>query len=98
MKRTLLPLDWDNYQLGSLIPSGATSGTLSYWASLIPSEEPDVSFTEGTARVTFFRHFINGSGADITVKEAGIVAHARLKIITQPRGSIPKEVTCWQDG
>lgn len=73
---TLLPLDWDNYQLGSLIPSGATSGTLSYWASLIPSEEPDVSFTEGTARVTFFRHFINGSGADITVKEAGIVAHA----------------------
>lgn len=72
---TLLPLDWDNYQLGSLILSGATSGTLSYHASSIPSEEPDVSFTEGTARVTFFRHFTNDSGADITIKEAGIVAH-----------------------
>ena len=71
---TLYPVDWDNYRLGNQISHGTSDNQLVYNVTNIPSSEPAVAYTEGTARVTFFRNFTNSSNSDITVKEAGVIA------------------------
>lgn len=71
---TLYPVDWDNYKLGNQISHGTSDNQLIYNVTNIPNSEPYVAYTEGIARVTFFRNFTNSSNSNITVKEAGVIA------------------------
>ena len=69
------PFDKDDYCLSSKISNGTGSGQLVYGAVTI--EDINISDTEASFRVS--RAFTNNSGADVVVKEIGIVGYCYHK-------------------
>lgn len=64
-----------NYILGTLIAHGTGSGQLQYQASNVSAQE-----ASDTDIIQISRVFINGSGATVTVREAGIYAYSYSQV------------------
>jgi hypothetical protein len=62
------PISPNNYALASKIPHGTSSGQLDYESHAISS-----SYSNTSSYVEIARSFVNRSGADIIVRETGIV-------------------------
>lgn len=81
----------NSYILGALIANGTGSGQMSYLAQ----DATVASYDAGTKKMTgtMRRYFNNNSGADITVKEVGLISDYSIPKLLQNRDVLPSPVT-----